>query len=111
MWPLPWAKYFGGFNTLVAGTAPVFWMFFLLTGISLFVLRIKDRGIERPFSAPLFPLEPVLFCAMCLYMLYSSVEYAMGLSLLGFVPLAIGLPLYWISRSQTATVRDQEKAE
>ncbi len=27
-WPgLPWEEYFGGFETLVAGTAPVFWAF------------------------------------------------------------------------------------
>lgn len=96
--PLPWKNYFGGFNTLVAGSAPVFWVFFLLTGISLFVLRFKDRGIQRPFSAPLYPLEPIVFCAMCGYMLYSAVDYAKGLSLLGVVPLLIGVPLYLVSQ-------------
>ena len=94
---LPWAEYFGGFDTLVAGTAPVFWIFFLGTGLSMFVLRAKDRGIERPFSAPLFPLEPIVFCLMCLYMLYSALVYAKGLALMGLVPLAVGLPLYTIS--------------
>lgn len=96
--PVPWAKYYGGFNTLVAGSAPVFWVFFLLTGLSLFVLRFKDRGVPRPFSAPFFPVEPIVFCAMCGYMLYSAVEYARGLSLLGIVPLLIGLPLYLVSQ-------------
>jgi len=97
--PLPWGEYFGGFNTLVAGTAPVFWGFFLMSGISLFVLRFKDRGRERPFSAPLYPLEPILFSGMCIYMLYSALTYAKGLSLLGIVPLLIGLPLYFISQA------------
>jgi basic amino acid/polyamine antiporter, APA family len=94
---LPWEEYFGGFDTLLAGTAPVFWMFFLATGLSMFVLRVRDRGIHRPFSAPLFPLEPIVFCLMCLYMLYSALVYAKGLALLGLVPLAVGLPLYAIS--------------
>jgi amino acid transporter len=96
--PLPWANYFGGFNTLVAGTAPVFWVFFLMTTLSLFVLRVKDRGIERPFSAPLFPLEPILFAGMCAYMIYASIDYARGLSLIGLVMLALGLPLYALSQ-------------
>jgi amino acid transporter len=96
--PLPWADYFGGFNTLVAATAPVFWAFFLLTGFSLFILRAKDHDIERPFSAPFYPIEPILFCGMCYYMLFSAIDYAKGLSLVGLVPLAIGLPLYWISQ-------------
>jgi basic amino acid/polyamine antiporter, APA family len=95
---LPWTKYFGGFETLFAGTAPVFWIFFLLTGISLFILRSKDPHIERPFVTPLYPLIPLLFCATSAYMLYSSLTYAKTLSLLGFVPLMIGLPLYFISR-------------
>ncbi|MCU0873439.1 MAG: amino acid permease [Pirellulaceae bacterium] len=96
--PLPWDKYFGGFDTLVAATAPVFWAFFLLTGYSLFLLRAIDRDIHRPFSAPFYPLEPILFCGMCHFMLFSAIDYAKGLSLLGLVPLAVGLPLYALSQ-------------
>ena len=95
--PLPWDEYFGGFETLVAGTAPVFWGFFLLTGISLFILRVKDGGRERPFRVPWYPLPPIVFCATCSYMLYSSLAYAKLLSVISLVPLAVGLPLYWMS--------------
>jgi amino acid transporter len=95
---LPWEKYFGGFETLVAGTAPVFWGFFLMTGISLFVLRVRDPDRVRPFSDPFFPLPPVLFCAMCAFMLYSSLTYARGLAVIGLLPLAVGIPLYAISQ-------------
>jgi amino acid transporter len=107
--PVPWDRYFGGFNTIFAGTAPVFWAFFLLTGVSLFVLRIKDPKIERPFSLPfpLFPLLPVVFCGMCVFGLYSASDYARWVSLIGVVPLAVGLPLYWLSRR---TVADGGKA-
>jgi amino acid transporter len=95
---LPWKEYFGGFSTLVSGTAPVFWLFFLLTGISVFVLRIRDRNTPRIFSVPLFPLTPIVFCLTCIFMLYSSLNYAKYLSLLGIVPLLAGLPLYFLSR-------------
>ena len=96
--PLPGEQTMGGFETLVAGTSPVFWSFFLMTGVSLFILRWKDRKIERPFSAPLFPLEPIVFCCTCGYMLYSSITYAGGLSMLGLALLAAGIPLYGVSR-------------
>ena len=95
---LPWEEYFGGFETLVSGTAPVFWMFFMLTGISLFVLRVRDGKRPRPFSTPWFPLPPIIFCLTCAYMLYSSLDYAKGLSIIGLLPLAIGIPLYLISQ-------------
>jgi amino acid transporter len=101
---LPWAKYFGGFDTLIAGTAPVFWLFFLLTGLSVFALREKDPTIHRPFVVPLYPFVPFIFCVTCTYMLYRSILYAEGLVLLGVVPLALGIPLYLISRRTTPTL-------
>ncbi len=94
---LPWAQYKGGFDTLVAGTSPIFWLFFLLTGVSLIVLRIRDRDRPRPFSTPLYPLVPLTFIAASGYMLYASVDYAKGLSLLGIVPLLLGIPLFLVS--------------
>ena len=96
----------GGFDTLLTCTAPVFWVFFLLTGISLFVLRERDRDVPRPFVVPLYPELPLVFCLVCGYMLYSSVDYALsrgwkgGMFLLGVAPLLIGLLLYRISRFQ-----------
>jgi len=104
---LPWEEYYGGFETLVAGTAPVFWGFFLLTGIALFVLRQRDPHRHRPFTVPLFPLPPIIFCGMCLYMLHASLTYAKGLAIIGLLPLAVGVPLYalsqWRGRAQHAS--------
>lgn len=99
---LPWEQYEGGFDTLVAGTAPVFWLFFLATGVSLLVLRRRDRGRERPFSTPLYPVEPLIFIAVCAWMLYASLAYARGLCLLGVIPLLAGVPLYLISARRRA---------
>ncbi len=105
---LPWTEYRGGFNTLVAGTTPVFWLFFLLTGVSLLVLRRKDRGRERPFTVPFYPVVPLIFIAVCCYMLYASVVYARALCLLGVVPLLIGIPLFLVSgRRRIASSRSE----
>lgn len=100
----------GGFETLVTCTAPVFWLFFLLTGLSLFVLREKDRHLQRPFSVPFYPLVPLIFCNMCAYMLYSSISYVItaGLGgatlLLAALPLLVGLPLFWLSKRRISVV-------
>src|SRR5690606_35184130 len=40
-----------GFETMVEYTAPVFWSFFLLTGVSLFVLRGREPRQARPFRS------------------------------------------------------------
>jgi hypothetical protein len=76
----------------------VFWAFFLLTGVSVFVLRTKYPAANRPFSIPFYPLPPLVFCATCGYMLYASLIYAKWLVLMGIVPLVLAWPLYWIAR-------------
>ena len=43
----------GGVKFMVDFTAPVFWLFFLLTGIGLFVLRFRYPHLARPFKVPL----------------------------------------------------------
>jgi basic amino acid/polyamine antiporter, APA family len=98
---IDWSFYRGGFFTLFAGTAPVFWIFFLLTGIAMFALRARDPKITRPFflRAPWYPLLPMIFCGMCLFGFYAAMRYAGWVSLLGFIPLFLGLPLYWLSDS------------
>jgi amino acid transporter len=93
----------GGFRTLLQCSAPVFWFFFLLSSLSLFVLRFKDRGKERPFSVPLYPILPLIFCATCGYMLYSGIQYADKLGLVGAGLLLAGVPLWLISRKRRNT--------
>jgi basic amino acid/polyamine antiporter, APA family len=67
-----------GFESMVNFTAPVFWGFLLLVGIALFVLRARDGAAARPFRVPLYPLTPIVFCAVCAFLLYSSVTYALS---------------------------------
>ncbi|WP_228059463.1 APC family permease [Plectonema radiosum] len=84
-----------GFETMVDYTAPAFWFFFLLSGISLFVLRRREPNINRSFKVPFYPLTPLAFCAICLYMLQASLAYTGWGGLLGVVVLLLGLPLLW----------------
>ena len=94
---------------MVAYTSPVFWTFFLLTGITLFVFRAKDEKGEGPgFRVPGYPIVPLAFCLMCAYMLYSSVDFirgpygpSFGMAVLGgIVVMAAGVPLYLLSRKR-----------
>jgi amino acid transporter len=68
-------------------------VFFLLTGLSLFVLRRRDAQTARPFRVPLYPLTPVVFCATCAYLLYASLAYTGVGALVGVVVLAVGVLL------------------
>lgn len=82
-----------GFETMVDYTAPVFWFFFLLSGISLLVLRNREPQIVRPFRVPFYPFTPLLFCAVCGYLLYSSLVYTNVGAIVGVLVVAAGIPM------------------
>lgn len=79
-----------GFSTMVEFTAPVFWFFFMLSGIAVFVLRAKDPNAPRPFKVPLYPIIPGIFVLTCAYLFYSSLTYAQSQNA-GFVAVAVTL--------------------
>lgn len=95
-----------GFTAMVAYTSPVFWTFFLLTGLTLF--RFRGRGELSPgFRVPLYPVLPLAFSLTCLYMLYSSIAYIRNpdygprfgaLVLAGLAVMLLGIPLYGVAR-------------
>jgi APA family basic amino acid/polyamine antiporter len=92
-----------GFTAMVAYTSPVFWTFFLLTALTLFVLRRREAA-PPPFRVPLYPVVPAAFAAACAYMLYSSINYVrfaveFGVAVFaGLAVMAAGVPLYLLAR-------------
>jgi basic amino acid/polyamine antiporter, APA family len=89
-----------GFKTMVDYTAPIFWFFFLLSSISLLVLRVRDPARPRPFQVPLYPVVPLLFCAACGYLLYSSLVYTGTGAIVGVIVVALGIPFVLRHRQQ-----------
>jgi APA family basic amino acid/polyamine antiporter len=96
-----------GFDAMVAYTAPVFWTFFLLTGLVLFVYRFRETRMTANFKVPLYPVIPAVFCAMCGFMLWKAVAYIFNphygpkfgsLVLAGLLVMVAGIPLYWIAK-------------
>ena len=67
-----------GFSAMVEFTAPVFWGFLFLVGLALLWLRRTDKQTSRPFKVPMYPVLPLIFCAACAWLTYSSVTYAIS---------------------------------
>ncbi len=67
-----------GFDRMVKFTSPPFWAFLVLVGLSVFVLRFRDAGLTRSYRVPGYPLTPALFCLYSAYMVYASLDYAIG---------------------------------
>ena len=92
----------GAFEETIIYTAPVVWLFFLATGASVFILRRKDPDTERPYRVWGYPVTPLIFCACCLFLIYSSVSYAISQEMVAPLVTAgiilLGLPIYFLGR-------------
>jgi len=91
----------GSFIDTILYFAPVVWLFFLATAMCVFVLRRKDRDTPRPYKVTGYPVTTIVFCACCIFMLYSSVSYALANKPGGLLVLAgvitIGAAVYALS--------------
>jgi len=92
----------GAFEQIVGFTAPLFWAFFTMVGLSVFVFRAFEPAAPRPFRAPLFPLPPILFCLMTTFMLYASIDYALNVggkkTLWWVAVMAVGVVMVFVNR-------------
>jgi len=93
----------GSFIDTILYSAPVVWLFFLGTGISVFVLRRKEPQIERPYKISGFPVPALIFCAACVFMFYSSFTYALAMKPVGLIivlsVLVAGAIVYWFTET------------
>jgi APA family basic amino acid/polyamine antiporter len=78
------------------------WIFFGLTAVTLFVYRARERaGTGVPYTgyrAPGHPVLPVFFVLAALYVVAGSVGSNPGNALRGAALLALGVPVYLLSR-------------
>jgi basic amino acid/polyamine antiporter, APA family len=100
-----------GFESLIYFTTPVCWTFYFLAVLGLMLLRRREasRPAESPyFRSPLYPLLPLVFCIMSLYLVYSSVLYAVKnhdpIMYAALAILAIGIVASWLGRSREHSV-------
>lgn len=105
---------YNGFQTLVDYTAPVFWLFLMLSGIAVIILRQKRAGAERPFRVPFYPVLPLAFVASSAAMLWSSLSYVTSDSgagaLVGIGVLGSGLIALAVLRRAGAASESEAKS-
>jgi APA family basic amino acid/polyamine antiporter len=77
------------------------WILYLMTAVSVFVLRKKRPDVERPYHVIGYPIVPVLFVAVAAFLLISTIQTRPRESLMGLGLMALGVPfyLYWTKRN------------
>jgi APA family basic amino acid/polyamine antiporter len=80
------------------------WVFYGLTGLSVFVLRRKEPDADRPFKVTGYPIVPALFVATTAWLLIEVVIATPERSLIGLAIIALALPVYWWRSKSRAVV-------
>jgi basic amino acid/polyamine antiporter, APA family len=87
----------GSFLNAILYTAATVYSFYLATTVAVIVLRRKEPQVERPFRVPGYPVTPLVFSAVCAYLIYSAVTYKPQIARISCLLLPLGLLFYWFS--------------
>lgn len=79
------------YNFVIFGS----WILYLMTAVSVFVLRRKQPGLPRPYHVAGYPAVPVLFSAVAVMLLASTFQTRPRESLMGLALMALGIPFYF----------------
>ena len=78
-------------------------LFTTLTVLGLFILRFTKPDLPRPFKAWGYPVTPIIFLALNLWIMYFSITTKLVESLAGLGTVLIGLIIFYISRFYSKT--------
>jgi basic amino acid/polyamine antiporter, APA family len=80
-------------------------VFYILTILGLFVLRVKLPGASRPYKALGYPVLPALYIVMASWICIVLLRYKPQYTWPGLVLVLLGIPVYlfWSRRSELRT--------
>jgi APA family basic amino acid/polyamine antiporter len=80
-------------------------VFYILTILGLFVLRVKQPQASRPYKALGYPVLPALYIVMASWICIVLLRYKPQYTWPGLVLVLLGIPVYlfWSRRSQAQT--------
>jgi len=80
-------------------------MFYVLTIVSVFVLRKKRPDAERPYKAFGYPVVPALYIIAASVILFVLLFYRTETAGWSLVIVLLGLPVYWLWSRQSAKTK------
>jgi APA family basic amino acid/polyamine antiporter len=92
----------GTFSILLTYVVFVGWVFYGLGGLCVIAFRRSDPGAARPFKVPFYPVTPLLFVAAALVIVVNTVVQNPLKGVIGLGGAALGIPIYYLWRRQSA---------
>jgi amino acid transporter len=90
----------GSFVHAVLYTAATVYSFYLATTLAVIVLRRKEPHVDRPYRVLGYPVTPLVFAGVCLFLIHAAVTYKPKIAAASGLLLLLGLVLWRLSRQQ-----------
>ena len=88
----------GTFQTVLIYTQFSLLLCSFLTVLGLIVLRVREPSLERPYKVWGYPVTPILFLSVTLYMMIYVIHDRPTESLLGLITVIAGLIIYFFGK-------------
>ncbi len=88
----------GTFDQLIRYFVFVSMIWYIMSLLAVFRLRLTRPDADRPFRVPLYPLTPAIFVLAASGLLYQLYHQNTRDSIIGLIILAVSLPTYWLWR-------------
>jgi APA family basic amino acid/polyamine antiporter len=76
------------------------WVFYALCGFSVFIFRKKMPNVPRAYKVPGYPVVPIIFLLVAVWLLLSALISSPREAAVGFVIILAGLPFYFLFRKK-----------
>ncbi|HTP70438.1 MAG TPA: amino acid permease [Dongiaceae bacterium] len=80
-------------------------LFYVLTVVGIFVLRVRRPDLERPYKAFLYPWLPLLYIVAASGIMGVILFYKTSTAGGGVVIVLLGVPVYWLWHRRAATAQ------
>jgi ethanolamine permease len=84
---------------------------YLMSMLSLFILRKKEPGLERPFISPFYPLFPAVALGISLICLFAIIWFNALVSLIFFAILAAAIVVFMLMGKHKIKITDDALLE
>jgi basic amino acid/polyamine antiporter, APA family len=71
------------------------WLFYMIAASTIFVFRVREPDVVRPYKTWGYPIVPALFIVAAAVLLYYTFTDNLRNSFAGVVIILAGIPVYW----------------
>ncbi len=102
LWAIALILFWQTFNELISYVVFTDWIFFGLTGASVFIFRRRRPDIERPYKTLGYPFTPILFVGIAAWFVVNTLVEKPEQAWAGLGFLALGVPVYYYWKNKKA---------